>query len=100
MGLFKKKEEQQTAQNGPKDPIICPFCGRASKSEKHCSACGAKFNKEVLAHAFRESKDPRTDMIGPFTMKTAKRLLWGFMILMIVAFVAITESVKYNPLFN
>lgn len=84
----------------PANPIICPFCGARSRSEKHCSSCGAKFNREVLAHTVRESDDNRSDRIGPFSTKTAKRLLWGFMIVMVGVFILITESLRYNPLFN
>lgn len=96
----KAKTQKRRDSSMPENPIICPFCGARSRSEKHCTSCSAKFNREVLAHAVRESDDYRSDRIGPFSTKTAKRLLWVFMILMVVAFVAITESVRYNPLFN
>ena len=81
----KRKSNEQVAM--PSDPIICPFCGARSRYEKFCSSCGAKFNKEVLAHTVRESRDSRSDYIGPFKTKTAKILLWIFMGLMVLAFV-------------
>lgn len=98
--MQQKKKTNKQAETMPSDPIICPFCGARSRYEKFCSGCGAKFNKEVLSHTVRESNDGRSDYIGPFKTKTAKILLWIFMGLMVLAFVIITESVRYNPLFN
>lgn len=100
MGKMQQKRKLNEEVAMPSDPIICPFCGARSRYEKFCSSCGAKFNKEVLAHTVRESRDSRSDYIGPFKTKTAKILLWIFMGLMVLAFVLITESVRYNPMFN
>ncbi|CAK7003335.1 MAG: hypothetical protein PEGG_00101 [Paraeggerthella hongkongensis] len=71
--------------------MICPFCGRESQSEEHCTKCYALFNKEVRSIAYDSENDPRSDMIGPFTSKQAKILAWTIMGLLIVAFVAATE---------
>ncbi len=71
--------------------MICPFCGRESQSEEHCTKCYALFNKEVRRIACDSENDPRSDMIGPFTSKQAKILAWTIMGLLIVAFVAATE---------
>lgn len=71
--------------------MICPFCGRESASEDHCTKCHALFNKEVRKIAYEPDSDPRSDMIGPFTTKQAKILAWIIMGLLLVAFVAATE---------
>ena len=97
MGLFNSKKH---VDDMPENPIICPFCGNKSKKEKFCSSCGAKFNKEVLSIASREKDDARSDKIGPFSTKTAKYLLYGFIAVMIIVFILITESLRNNPLFN
>lgn len=71
--------------------IICPFCGRESKSEDHCTRCHVRFNKEIRAIAYDTENDPRSDRIGPFSAKTAKRLGWALLVVLIFAFIAATE---------
>lgn len=73
--------------------MVCPFCGRESKSDKYCTRCNVTFNDEVRAIAHDEN--PGSDRIGPFSMKTAKIILWIFMGLLIVAFVLITEFMRF-----
>ena len=98
MGLFKKQPDDVPPM--PENPIVCPFCGNRSRNEKFCSSCGAKFTKEVLSIASREKNDQRSDRIGPFSMKTAKRLLWVFIIALIALFIFLTERLRDNPMFN
>ena len=45
--------------------IICPFCGKESASEDHCTKCRTRFTKEIRADAFTVDNDPRSDRIGP-----------------------------------
>lgn len=69
--------------------MICPFCGKTSESDRRCSKCRVEFNDEIRAIAFEE--DTRSDRIGPVSTRTAKIVLWAFMALLLVAFVAVTE---------
>lgn len=71
--------------------IICPFCGKESRSREYCSKCNTRLTKEALAVAYTRDNDPRGDTIGPFTTKVAKRLLWVLIALLLIAFVALTE---------
>ena len=71
--------------------IICPFCGKESASQDHCTKCHTRFTKEIRAVAYRADDDPRSDRIGPFSTKTAKYLGWALLGLLLVAFVLATE---------
>lgn len=71
--------------------IVCPFCGRPSRSTELCTRCGALFNKEVRSIAFMEQDDPRPDRIGPFTTRTAKILLWIGIAILILLFAVLTN---------
>ncbi len=98
MGLFNTKPADVPQM--PENPIVCPFCGNRSTSEKFCSSCGAKFTREVLQVASREKDDTRDDRIGPFSTKTAKRLLWVLIIVLVALFIFFTERLRDNPMFN
>lgn len=89
-GAARRKQEQQE-QLDEADVIICPFCGKESRSREYCSKCNTRLTKEALEVAYTRDNDPRGDMIGPFTTKVAKRLLWVFIGLLIIAFVVLTE---------
>lgn len=69
--------------------MICPFCGKVSDSSEHCTRCHVEFNDEIRAVALKE--DTRSDRVGPVSTKTAKIMLWAFMALLLVAFIAVTE---------
>lgn len=71
--------------------IICPFCGKESRSREYCSRCNTRLTKEALAVAYTRENDPRGDAIGPFSTKVAKRLLWALIALLLVAFIVLTE---------
>lgn len=71
--------------------IICPFCGRESASEDHCTRCHTRFNKEIRSIAYDAESDPRSDRIGPLSTKAAKILCWVVLGLLLVAFVLATE---------
>ncbi|MDJ1650455.1 MULTISPECIES: hypothetical protein [Gordonibacter] len=71
--------------------VICPFCGKTSQAEDHCTKCRTRFTKEVRAVAFTEENDPRSDRIGPVSTKTAKIIGWAVLALLLVAFVLATE---------
>lgn len=71
--------------------LICPFCGRESTSENHCTKCHVRFTKEIRAVAFSAESDPRNDFIGPFSTKTAKIIGWVLLGLLLIAFVLATE---------
>ncbi|MEG2007117.1 MAG: hypothetical protein RRX88_06855 [Raoultibacter sp.] len=73
--------------------MICPFCGRESQSDQYCTKCQVAFNDEIRSIAAKT--DTRSDRIGPLSTKTAKIILWVFMGLLIVAFVLITEFMKF-----
>lgn len=83
--------EQGGHDGGEQDTIICPFCGKESRSHEYCSKCNTRLTKEALSVAYTRDNDPRGDMIGPFTTKVAKRLLWVLIALLLVAFVVLTE---------
>lgn len=70
--------------------MLCPFCGRESVSTELCSNCGVRFTKEIRNIAWEEP--PYEDKIGPFSTKTAKRLLYVVILLLLVAFFALTEA--------
>lgn len=69
--------------------MFCPFCGGETTSEDYCSQCGTRFTKQIRDMALKE--DTRDDRVGPFSTKTAKRLLYVLMILLLIAFFAFTE---------
>lgn len=71
--------------------IICPFCGRTSASQDHCTKCHVRFTKEARAIAYHVDDDPRSDRIGPFSTKVAKYLGWILLGLLLVLFVLATE---------
>lgn len=71
--------------------IICPFCGKESKSDEYCTGCNVLFNKQVRDIAYTAENDPRSDMVGPVSTKTAKRLLVVLLVGLVVAFFALTE---------
>lgn len=71
--------------------MICPFCGRESKSNDYCTACHSLFNKQVRQIAYTAENDPRSDRIGPFSTKTAKRLLILGIIALVSLFIIFTE---------
>ncbi len=53
--------------------------------------CNTLFDKEVLSVASTVETDSRSDWVGPLPTKWAKRLLWVVMILLVCAFVIVTE---------
>lgn len=71
--------------------IICPFCGKESAAEDHCTKCRTRFTKEIRAAAYTADNDPRSDRIGPVSTKTAKIFCWVALGLLLVAFVLATE---------
>ncbi|MDO4289906.1 MAG: hypothetical protein Q4C41_01585 [Eggerthellaceae bacterium] len=91
--MFGKKK---AAPIGPVDEknkveIICPFCGNVSTSKEFCTRCHTLFNKTVLKAAFTPENDPRSDYVGPFSTKTAKRLLYVGIVVLLVLFFVFTE---------
>lgn len=97
MGIFSKKskeerEAEQRRRSGmPDNPIVCPFCGNRSKSEKYCTSCGTKFTKEVKAIAYREKDDPRPDGLGRFTRGQANAIIGVVIGILIALFVIFTQ---------
>lgn len=94
--MSKKTNKYQQAREAEKEVdetgiVICPFCGKESRSHEFCSNCNTRLTKEVLEVAYTRENDPREDMIGPFTTKTAKRLLWVLIALLLLAFIVLTE---------
>ena len=87
----KKKGYERRQEVLAADAVVCPFCGRPSVSKEYCTRCYAKFNKQVLSIAYTVENDPRDDRIGPFSSKTAKRLAWALLGVLIVVFIAATE---------
>lgn len=87
---YKPAQKSETNEEGD-DIVICPFCGKESKSHEYCASCNTRLTKEVLSVAYTPVNDPRSDMIGPFTTKTAKRLLWVLIALLLLAFIVLTE---------
>lgn len=75
----------------PDNPIVCPFCGNKSKSEKFCSVCGTKFTKEVRAVAYREKDDPRPDGLGRLTSTQAHIVTAVAVAILIALFVIFTQ---------
>ena len=71
--------------------IICPFCGKESASDDHCTKCHTRFTKEIRAAAFTVDNDPRSDYVGPVTTKVAKVICWVVLGLLLAAFVLATE---------
>lgn len=71
--------------------LICPFCGKESKSDDHCTNCHVRFNKEIRSIAATPETDTRSDSVGPFSLKTAKVLLVVGMVVLLVLFVVFTE---------
>ena len=94
MGYIKRKHDEAM----PENPIVCPFCGNPSRSEKYCSSCGVKFTKEVKSVAFRVKEDPRKGGIGPFSQRTANIIAIGVCAVLIALFVIATEINNANPL--
>lgn len=93
--MSKKTQTQQQRRRRKEvlasDAVICPFCGRVSQSKDHCTVCYALFDKEVLSIASTVESDTRSDRVGRVPTKWAKRLLWLGMILLVCAFVIVTE---------
>ena len=71
--------------------LICPFCGKESAADDHCTKCRTRFTKEIRAIAYDAENDPRSDRIGPLSTKAAKYLCWTMLGLLLVAFVLATE---------
>lgn len=55
-----------------------------------CSNCGVRLTKEIRNIAWEEM--PGEDKIGPFSTKVAKRMLYAVMLLLLIAFFALTEA--------
>ena len=89
-GRTETPQREELGEN-ERETIICPFCGKESRSRDYCSKCNTRLTKEALEVAYTRENDPRADMIGPFTTKVAKRLLWVLIALLLVAFVVLTE---------
>lgn len=70
--------------------MLCPFCGKETVTTELCSHCGVRFTKEIRTVAWDEP--PCEDRIGPFSTKVAKRLLYVAILLLLIAFFALTEA--------
>ena len=46
--------------------IICPFCGKESASEDHCTKCRTRFTKEIRAAAFTHGNGDFTADLGEY----------------------------------
>lgn len=93
-GKKGKKGKKEAA--AASERIICPFCGRVSDSLDHCSKCNSLFNKEVRSIAYTEETDPRSDQVGPFSTKVAKRLLWVLIAVLILLFAVFTQNLAVS----
>ena len=70
--------------------MLCPFCGRETLAGEFCEKCGTRFTKDVKRIMWEES--PVEDKIGPVSTKTAKVLLYVVILLLLIAFFALTEA--------
>lgn len=71
--------------------IICPFCGGETESTSICEHCCSRLDKKILSISYTPENDPRSDKIGPFSTKTAKRIGWVVIGILLVLFVIFTE---------
>ena len=92
LALFKKNTRlEEIEKDEDRDVVICPFCGKSSKSIEYCSNCNTRLTKEVLKYAYTKETDPRNDKIGPFSTKAANKIAWACVFLFLLLFIILTE---------